>query len=162
MHQADADRAENQHRSIDHKRYRSGSLGVVGRRDESEAARWERAQRALAGVEAKLVSFLNDTSAPATENSWFDFDRLLFDTGKASLQPALREQLKNIADILRAYPQVKVRIGGYTDNTGDPAASLQLSQQRADNVLAKLTRLGADPSRIQVGGLIASRINTEV
>lgn len=97
------------------------------------------------------MSFLNDPSAPATENSWFDFDRLLFDTGKASLQPALREQLKNIADILRAYPQVKVRIGGYTDNTGD-LVSLQLSQQRADNVLAKLTRLAVDPLRMSAKG----------
>jgi len=62
------------------------------------------------GMEAKLASFLNDPSAPATENSCFDFDRLLFDTGKPTLQPASQEQLKNIVDIRRAYPQVKVRI----------------------------------------------------
>lgn len=67
---ATADRGENQHRGIDHKRYRSGRLGVVRRHDEIEAARWERARRALAGgVKPKLVSFLTDPSAPATENS---------------------------------------------------------------------------------------------
>ncbi len=104
------------------------------------------------GVEAKLVSYLNDGSAPVSENTWFDFDRLLFDTGKATLQPASEEQLTNIAAILKAYPQVQVRIGGYTDNTGDPAANLRLSQQRADNVMGEITRLGVDPSRMSAKG----------
>jgi outer membrane protein OmpA-like peptidoglycan-associated protein len=104
------------------------------------------------GVEARLVSYLNDSSAPVSDNTWFDFDRLLFDTGRATLQPASQEQLTNIADILKAYPQVKIRIGGYTDNTGDPAANLQLSQQRADNVMAELARLGVDPSRMNAKG----------
>jgi len=104
------------------------------------------------GVEARLVSYLNDSSAPVSANTWFDFDRLLFHTGEATLQPASQEQLTNIADILKAYPQVKVRIGGYTDNTGDPAANLQLSQQRADNVMGELTRLGVDRSRMSAKG----------
>jgi outer membrane protein OmpA-like peptidoglycan-associated protein len=104
------------------------------------------------GVEARLVSYLNDSSAPVSDTSWFDFDRLLFDTGQATLQPASEEQLSNIAAILKAYPQVQVRIGGYTDNTGDPAANLQLSQQRADNVVAELTRLGVEPARLSAKG----------
>jgi outer membrane protein OmpA-like peptidoglycan-associated protein len=104
------------------------------------------------GVEARLVSYLNDSSAPVSDTTWFDFDRLLFDTGKATLQPASQEQLTNIAAILKAYPQVKIRIGGYTDNTGDPAANLQLSEQRADNVMAELVRLGIDPARITAKG----------
>lgn len=104
------------------------------------------------GVEAKLVSYLNDSNAPVSENTWFDFDRLLFDTGKATLQPASQDQLTNIAAILKAYPQVQVRIGGYTDNTGDPAANQQLSQQRADNVMGEIARLGVDPSRMTAKG----------
>jgi len=104
------------------------------------------------GVEAKLVNYLNDSSAPVSETTWFDFDRLLFDTNQATLQPASQEQLTNIAAILKAYPQVKVRIGGYTDNTGDPAANLQLSQQRADSVMSQLVSLGIDPSRMSAKG----------
>jgi outer membrane protein OmpA-like peptidoglycan-associated protein len=103
------------------------------------------------GVEA-LVSSLNDSSAPVSEATWFDFDRLLFDTGKATLQPASQEQLTNIADILKAYPQVKIRIGGYTDNTGDPSANLRLSGERAANIMAELVRLGIDPTRITAKG----------
>jgi outer membrane protein OmpA-like peptidoglycan-associated protein len=104
------------------------------------------------GVEARLVTYLNDSSAPVSENSWFDFDRLLFDTGKATLQPASQEQLTNIAAILKAYPQVRIRLGGYTDNTGDAAANLRLSEERADNVMAELVRLGIDPTRVSAKG----------
>jgi len=104
------------------------------------------------GVEARLVSYLNDSSAPVSDTTWFDFDRLLFDTGKATLQPASQEQLTNIAAILKAYPQVKIRIGGYTDNTGDPSANLRLSEDRANNVMAELVRLGIDPTRMSAKG----------
>ena len=104
------------------------------------------------GVEARLVTYLNDSSAPLSDTTWFDFDRLLFDTGKATLQPASEDQLTNIAAILKAYPQVKIRIGGYTDNTGDSAANVQLSEERADNVMAELARLGIDPARMTAKG----------
>ena len=104
------------------------------------------------GVENKLVSYLNDASAGVSEDKWFDFDRLLFDTGSATLQPASQDQLADMAAILKAYPGVKIRIGGYTDNTGDPAANLKLSQDRADSVMAELVKLGIDPSRISAKG----------
>jgi OmpA-OmpF porin, OOP family len=104
------------------------------------------------GVEARLVKYLDDGTAVVTDETWFDFDRLLFDTGSATLQPASQEQLANVAAIMKAYPNAKVLIGGYTDNTGDAGANVTLSQQRADNVAAELTKLGVDPSRIQTKG----------
>jgi len=100
------------------------------------------------GFEQKLVTYLNNDPNVRSGNTWFEFDRLLFDTGQATLQPASQEQLTNIAAILKAYPQVKVKIGGYTDNTGDAASNLQLSQQRADTVMSQLAALGVDPSRM--------------
>ncbi|HEY6823091.1 MAG TPA: OmpA family protein, partial [Steroidobacteraceae bacterium] len=103
------------------------------------------------GVEARLVRFLSD-SAPASDSSWFDFDRLLFNTGKATLHGASLEQLANVAAILKAYPQVRIRIGGYTDNTGDAAANLRLSEERADNVMDELVKLGIDPARMSARG----------
>jgi outer membrane protein OmpA-like peptidoglycan-associated protein len=104
------------------------------------------------GVEARLVKYLDDPNAAITDDTWFDFDRLLFDTGAATLQPASQEQLGNIAAILKAYPKAKVVIGGYTDNTGDAAMNVKLSQQRADNVMAELAKLGVDPARMSAKG----------
>jgi OmpA-OmpF porin, OOP family len=104
------------------------------------------------GIENKLIAFLNDSSKPVDTTSWFNFDRLLFDTGKATLQPSSQEQLSNIAAILKAYPNVHVKIGGYTDNTGDPAANVALSEARAKNVMDALVAAGIDPSRLESKG----------
>jgi outer membrane protein OmpA-like peptidoglycan-associated protein len=104
------------------------------------------------GIENKLVTFIEDPSKPVDTTTWFDFDRLLFDTGSATLQPSSSEQLQNVAAILKAYPNVHVKIGGYTDNTGDAAANLQLSSNRASNVMAELVRLGVEPSRLEAQG----------
>ena len=68
------------------------------------------------GVENKLIAFIEDASLPVDKTTWFNFDRLLFDTGKATLQPASQEQLANIAAILKAFPAVEIKLGGYTDN----------------------------------------------
>jgi OOP family OmpA-OmpF porin len=104
------------------------------------------------GIENKLIAFLNDSSKPADTTSWFNFDRLLFDTGKATLQPSSQEQLANIAAILKAYPNAHVKIGGYTDNTGDAAANVALSDARAKNVMDALVAAGVDPSRLESKG----------
>ncbi|MEZ5357005.1 MAG: OmpA family protein [Bryobacteraceae bacterium] len=84
------------------------------------------------GVENKLVDFI-ESSNPVDKTTWFDFDRLLFDTGKATLQPASQEQLKNVSEILKAFPNVNIKIGGYTDNTGNAAANMALSGARASS-----------------------------
>ena len=53
---------------------------------------------------------------------------------------------------MKAYPNVHIRIGGYTDNQGDAASNLKLSQDRADNVMHEIIVLGVDPSRMDAKG----------
>jgi OOP family OmpA-OmpF porin len=104
------------------------------------------------GLENRLLDFIEDRSRPVDKTTWFDFDRLTFDTGKATLQDSSTEQLQNIADILKAYPKVKVKIGGYTDNTGNKEANLRLAQDRATNVMRELVQRGVDASRLAAEG----------
>lgn len=104
------------------------------------------------GVESSMIAYLDDPSKQLEPPVWFNFDRLLFETGSGVLKPQSQEQLKNIAEILKAYPAVKVKIGGYTDNTGDPAANLKLSQDRATNVRSAIVTLGVSPDRIVAEG----------
>jgi OmpA-OmpF porin, OOP family len=104
------------------------------------------------GVEARLLAFIQDPASKPDKTTWFDFDRLLFNTGSATLQPQSLEQLHNIAAILKAYPATHLTIGGYTDNTGDAASNLQLSQDRANNVTAELVKLGVARDRLVAKG----------
>ena len=104
------------------------------------------------GMESKLLVFIQDPTAQPSRETWFEFDRLNFDPGGDHLQLSSQEQLENIAKILRAYPNVHVRIGGYTDNLGDATANLKLSQDGANAVMAHLIAFGIDPFRMDAKG----------
>lgn len=104
------------------------------------------------GIESQLIQFVNDNTKVVDKTTWFNFDRLLFDTGKATLQPASQEQLVNMAEILKAFPNVKLKIGGYTDNVGDPKNNLVLSTDRAFNVMNELVNLGVSKDRLSAEG----------
>jgi outer membrane protein OmpA-like peptidoglycan-associated protein len=94
------------------------------------------------GIEDQLVSFLNNPASIPGKDVWFDFDNLNFKTGSADITEDSKIQLQNIAAILKAYPKVKIKIGGYTDKTGDSLTNLKLSQSRADAVEASLKTSG--------------------
>ncbi|CCG98607.1 OmpA/MotB domain protein [Fibrella aestuarina BUZ 2] len=104
------------------------------------------------GIESKLIAFIEDASKPVDKTTWFNFDRLLYETASAKLKPESREQLQNIAAILKAYPAVNLKIGGYTDNTGNAAANKKLSQDRAESAMKELVNLGVAASRLEAEG----------
>ena len=100
------------------------------------------------GVELKFLEYMDDTSKTGEEVTWFELDRILFETGSATLNPASMDQLNTFKTILKAYHLAQFKIGGYTDNVGDPQANLSLSQARADTVRAELIRSGIDSMRV--------------
>jgi outer membrane protein OmpA-like peptidoglycan-associated protein len=104
------------------------------------------------GVEMKLITFIEDPGQSVDKARWFSFDRLIFDTAKTTLKPESKEQLLNVAEIMKAYPKVTIKIGGYTDNVGNAAANLKLSQGRAEKVQAELVRLGVAATRMTAKG----------
>jgi OOP family OmpA-OmpF porin len=104
-----------------------------------------------AGSEEKLLSYAA-SSAPISSDAWIEFDRLTFETDSSRVTSDSRDQLLRIATILRAYPNVHLKIGGYTDNSGDPAANLKLSQDRATTVMNELVTMGIPPDRLEAQG----------
>jgi len=104
------------------------------------------------GLEARLLAFIQDPTKAIEPPTWFDFDRLVFDTDSATLRPESQEQLGNIAAILKAYPNVRIKIGGYTDNSGDAQHNMTLSQDRANGVKDQLVALGISPDRLEAQG----------
>jgi OmpA-OmpF porin, OOP family len=76
-----------------------------------------------------------------------------FPTNSAEIPPAGKTLLQHAATAFKQLPSgTVVEIAGYTDNTGDPAANVQLSQQRADAVRAALVSAGVDPSMLVAKG----------
>ncbi|TDQ79621.1 OmpA family protein [Sphingobacterium yanglingense] len=98
------------------------------------------------GIEDQLVQFLQSDYKTWTDEQlkakWFDFDNLNFETNTATVTPASQVQLVNIARILRLFPDAKIKIGGYTDKTGDEAINKKVSQERADAVKNYLEKEG--------------------
>jgi len=93
-------------------------------------------------TENKLYTFLNDSIAKIDtgKGNWFEFTSVRFKTGGKEIDSTSVLQLKNIAAVIKAFPKASFKIGGYTDNTGDAAKNITLSQSRADTVLANLKR----------------------
>ncbi len=104
------------------------------------------------GIENNLLKFIEDKNAIVDKKTWFDFDRLTFETGKSTLKPESTEQLTNISEILKAYPNVNVKLGGYTDNVGKANDNLKLSNERASTVKAELIKLGITDARLESEG----------
>ena len=104
------------------------------------------------GIEDKLVAFLNSDWKGIGNDSlkklWFDFDDLNFEMNSAKLTAESMKQVKNIAAVIKAYPDAKFKIGGYTDKVGNDADNQKLSQQRAEAVTAALKAEGADMKRV--------------
>ncbi len=104
------------------------------------------------GVESKLIAFIEDPTKVANKETWFSFDRLEFDTDSATLRPSSGEQLKNMSEILKGYPNVNVKIGGYTDNVGADAYNMKLSAERAKNTEMEIEKLGIGDPRLDSEG----------
>jgi outer membrane protein OmpA-like peptidoglycan-associated protein len=100
------------------------------------------------GIEDQLVNFLNDPNSKPGKDVWFDFDKLNFNTGSADITSESIDQVQNIGAILKAYPKVKIKIGSYTDRTGDSVKNKKLSKDRAASVAAAIKGAGGKASQI--------------
>jgi outer membrane protein OmpA-like peptidoglycan-associated protein len=65
---------------------------------------------------------------------------IYFDTGKAEIKAESKPTLDAIAELLKRNPDLLLYVVGHTDDTGDGAANVALSKQRADSVVAALVK----------------------
>ncbi len=100
------------------------------------------------GIEDRLVIFLNNPASVPGKDVWFDFDNLNFEHGSANITAESQRQVNNIAQILKAYPKARVKIGGYTDRTGDEAVNKKLSQDRAEAVTTAIKSYGVNANQL--------------
>ncbi|MEZ4363343.1 MAG: OmpA family protein [Kofleriaceae bacterium] len=80
-------------------------------------------------------------------------DPVYFQTNRDVIQRRSYRLLDNVAAVVSAHPEVgKVTVEGHTDSDGDDTSNLELSQRRAEAVVAYLVRKGVDPSRLIAKG----------
>ena len=73
----------------------------------------------------------------------FDSDQIL---------PAGRENLRQLANSLRNYPETEVLIVGHTDSQGSDDYNMRLSYRRAEAARSYLASQGVTSARIRVEG----------
>lgn len=97
-----------------------------------------------------VARFLESSEAPPKT---FVFDGLTFDTASNAVTAESQPTVSALSSIMKAYPNMQARIVGYTDNQGDPAANLALSEARAAAVKQALVTGGVAADRIATAGL---------
>jgi len=121
----------------------------VAKADDAEA-------KALAAEHAKaaaLATELANLKAHQTDRGMvLTVGDVLFAPGKAEIGAGAQRSIDKLAEFLKAYPKRNVVIEGHTDNIGDEAFNVKLSQQRADAVRDMLVARGISPQRIQTKG----------
>ena len=63
-----------------------------------------------------------------------------------------RDRLEQIAEVLKSIPDVRFLVVGHTADVGTEESQLELSQQRAQVIVAELVRRGLDPMRFDLEG----------
>jgi outer membrane protein OmpA-like peptidoglycan-associated protein len=121
------------------------------RADEAE----RRAQEAReANLRAQtLEQELADLKAKRTDRGVvLTLGDVLFETGKANLQPGAFATIDRLAAALKEVPTRKVMIEGHTDSVGTAEFNQQLSESRAQSVQAALMQRGVSSDQITTLG----------
>lgn len=107
-------------------------------------------------TENKLFQFLNDANATVDTvdktKGWISFDRLYFKSSSSELTDESKKQLSNIGLILKAFPNAAIKLGGYTDNSGNADNNLKLSTDRANVAQSALIADGVESERVAAEG----------
>ena len=79
-------------------------------------------------------------------------DGVTFDVGSATLKPAFRSTLDDVAASLQQYPNSLIDVYGHTDSTGSESFNQDLSERRAQTVSNYITSRGVNSARIRWQG----------
>jgi outer membrane protein OmpA-like peptidoglycan-associated protein len=107
----------------------------------------------LVDMQAQMQAQLQALNARQTDRGMVvTLGDLLFATGKAQLQGSGEENIAKLAAFMNHNPGRSASIEGYTDSTGSASFNRDLSDRRAQAVMAALVRLGVPASRLSAQG----------
>jgi len=115
----------------------------------------KRLNRRINAIVACATDLEGLTAVPARTTMAMEME---FDTNSASIRQKDREELRKVANFMKANPRVTATLEGHTSNQqGTPAQAQQLSVRRAESVLNALENLGVDRMRLFVAGFGETR-----
>lgn len=117
------------------------------------------------GFENTLVNFIKTGTIDTVNKgaNWFNLHDVQFVSGKTEYAtPKAMAQIKNVGAILKAYPNVVIKVGGNTDASGNAAANIDLSQRRANQVMKDILANGAGATQIKEAKGYGSEFATAV
>ena len=159
----------------------SRMAGLQAEKDAAERAKADLASTA-AGLEAQKRDLEAQTAALSAENQRIEAERdalskrltgalatvadtqntargvvvnlsdILFDTNEATLKPDARLALAKLTGVLSVFPNLNLRVEGYTDSTGSDAINDRLSRERAAAVAVFLKGQGIAETRMKSEG----------
>ncbi len=77
---------------------------------------------------------------------------IYFESASAKIKEESFKDLDKLVKILKSHPEVKARVEGHTDSSGDAAKNLQLSKDRAAAVAKYLVDHGEKPDHVSSEG----------
>lgn len=94
---------------------------------------------------------------PASKGSVSVLQNIFFDVDKYELKEKSVTELEKVVRFMQENPQIKVEIGGHTDNTGNASYNVQLSEKRAAAVYQYIISKGIEPKRLISKGYGSSK-----
>ena len=86
------------------------------------------------------------------KNSQVVLNNIFYESNSAAINPKSYAELDKLFEFLTKNQQIKVEIGGHTDNVGEKTYNQTLSQKRAQNVVDYLVKKGIASTRIIAKG----------
>lgn len=103
-------------------------------------------------MEETMVADAAAMEAEINSSGYCSIYGILFDTGKATIQPESAKCLTEVATLLKKNATWKMQVEGHTDNVGAKDANMKLSQARADAVRSWLVTNGINAARLTAKG----------
>ncbi len=87
-----------------------------------------------------------------TPDAGIVLEGVVFATGSNTLTADARQRLDHVVEGLKQHPRLKAEVAGYTDSRGNAETNRQLSQRRAEAVVAYLVEKGIAGERLSARG----------
>ncbi len=111
----------------------------------------------VAGMKKSMTFGPTEMKAALDAEGRVQLHDILFDLDRATLQPKSTRQLQDVVTLLKDQPDLKLEVQGHTDDQGEDEYNLDLSQRRAEAVVAYLGLFGIDTGRLVPKGFGESK-----